>query len=171
MARIAVLGGGALGIAAAFVARHFGAKRIRVDETNPLRRDSLDRLEDIECWTPGSNLDPADDSVDLVIDAVGAAGTRASASRMIRPGGVIVHLGLLPGHEGLDIRKMTLQEITFTGSYCYTPVDFRHALAALSAGHLGDLHWFEERPLSEGAIAFADIDAGLSAAAKIILRQ
>lgn len=169
-ARVVVLGGGAIGLTSALVARHFGAKDLRVGETNPLRRDALHRSEGIETYAPGSGSEPAESSVDLVIDAVGAAGTRAAASRMARPGGVIVHLGLLPGHDGLDVRKITLQEIAVTGSYCYTPVDFRQTVATLAARRFGQLRWFEEWPLSEGAGAFASIDSGPTAAAKIILR-
>jgi threonine dehydrogenase-like Zn-dependent dehydrogenase len=81
-----------------------------------------------------------------------------------------VHLGLLPGADGLDIRKVTLQEITFTGSYCYTPMDFKQTVAAIAGGRLGKLRWFEERSLSDGARAFASIDAGAVAAAKVVLR-
>jgi threonine dehydrogenase-like Zn-dependent dehydrogenase len=169
-ARVVVLGGGAIGLTSALVARHFGAKDLRVGETNPLRRDTLHRTEEIETYAPDGGSAPADSSVDLVIDAVGASGTRAAASRMVRPGGVIVHLGLLPGIEGLDVRKITLQEITVTGSYCYTPIDFQQTVAALATGQFGELEWFEERPLFEGANAFASIDAGSTAAAKIILR-
>ena len=165
-----VLSGGAIGLTSALVARHFGARDLRVGETNPLRRETLRRTEAIETYAPGSNSEPADSSVDLVIDAVGAAATRAAATRIVRPGGVIVHLGLLPGTEGLDIRKITLQEIAVTGSYCYTPLDFRQTVATLAARQFGDLRWFEERPLADGAAAFASIDAGSTAAAKIILR-
>src|ERR1700733_12220198 len=169
-ARVGVLGGGAIGLTPALVARHFGAKDLRVGETNPLRRDTLHRTEKIETFAPGTSSEPAENSVDMVIDAVGASGTRAAASRMVRPGGVIVHLGLLPGIDGLDIRKVTLQEIPFMGSYCYTPIDFRQTVAALAVGRLGELRWFEERALFEGANAFASINAGSTAAAKIILR-
>lgn len=167
--RVAVLGGGAIGLTSAIVARHFGAADIVIGETNPLRRQTLQSSEGFAVYVPGSD-DLAENSIDLVVDAVGAAATRAAASRMVRPGGVIVHLGLLPGIDGLDIRKVTLQEVTFTGSYCYTSVDFRQTVAALAARRLGSLGWFEERPLSEGARAFADIDAGATAAAKIVLR-
>jgi threonine dehydrogenase-like Zn-dependent dehydrogenase len=167
--RVVVIGGGAIGLTSAIVARHFGAQDIRIGETNPLRRERLHRTEGLSAYAPGDN-EPAENSVDLVIDAVGAAGTRAAASRMVRPGGVIVHLGLLPGLEGLDIRKVTLQEITVSGSYCYTPQDFEQTVDALARGRLGSLEWFEERPLSEGALAFQDIDAGATPSAKIILR-
>jgi threonine dehydrogenase-like Zn-dependent dehydrogenase len=83
---------------------------------------------------------------------------------------VIVHVGLLPGHDGLDVRKITLQEITLMGSYCYTPTDFEDTVRALAGRQLGGLGWFEERPLAEGAAAFAAIDEGRIAAAKIVLR-
>jgi L-gulonate 5-dehydrogenase len=64
---------------------------------------------------------------------------------------------------------MTLQEITFLGTYTYTMRDFQETAAAIFDGRLGPLDWPEIRPLGEGAQAFADIDAGLVAAPKIIL--
>jgi 2-desacetyl-2-hydroxyethyl bacteriochlorophyllide A dehydrogenase len=168
--RVVVLGGGAIGLAAAIVARHFGAADIRIAEPNTLRRRSIATQEGLDAYDPTQSGSPADNSVDLVIDAVGAAATRAAACAMVRPGGVIVHAGLLPGQDGLDIRKITLQEITLTGTYCYTPMDFTQTVAALATGRLGALGWFEDRALADGAVAFADIDAGTTAAAKLVLR-
>lgn len=168
--RVVILGGGAIGLAAALVARHFGAREIVVGETNPLRRGTLAQGEGLSVYQPGID-EPEDNSADLVIDAVGAGATRAAACRMARPGGVIVHVGLLPGEDGIDIRKITLQEITLAGVYCYTPRDFALTVEALSSQRLGSLGWFEERPLAEGAAAFADIDSGRAAASKIVLRS
>jgi threonine dehydrogenase-like Zn-dependent dehydrogenase len=169
-ARVAVLGGGAIGLTSALVARLFGAHHIVVGETNALRRKTLEALGGLLVYAPGTAAEPEDNSIDLVIDAVGATPTRAAASRMVRPGGVIVHLGLLPGMDGLDIRKVTLQEVTFTGSYCYTPMDFGQTVEALATGGFGKLGWYETRGLDEGAAAFAAIDNGATAAAKIVLR-
>ncbi len=39
--RVVVIGGGAIGLAAALVARHFGAKQIVIGEANPLRRQAI----------------------------------------------------------------------------------------------------------------------------------
>ena len=108
--------------------------------------------------------------MDLIIDAVGAVATRSAASSLVKPGGVIVHVGLLPGSEGLDVRKITLQEIIVAGTYCYTPLEFRETLDAIASGQLGSLNWVEERPLADGLQAFRDLDAGATAAAKIVLR-
>jgi 2-desacetyl-2-hydroxyethyl bacteriochlorophyllide A dehydrogenase len=168
--RVVVLGGGAIGLAAAIVARHFGARGVRIAEPNPLRRRTIVDQEGFDAYAPDAGEAPAANAVDLVVDAVGAAATRAAACAMVRPGGVIVHAGLLPGHDGIDIRKITLQEVKLLGTYCYTPMDFIHTVDALAAGRLGALRWFEERPLAEGAGAFAAIDAGATMAAKIVLR-
>jgi threonine dehydrogenase-like Zn-dependent dehydrogenase len=167
-ARVLVQGGGAIGLGAALVARHFGAASVHVAEPHAGRRSKVAKERGIEAFDPMSH-DPRPDAFDLIIDAVGAAATRRDASRLVRPGGVIVHVGLLPGHEGYDIRRITLQEITVTGSYCYTPDDFAAALDALGKGRLGSLGWVETRPLSDGAQAFADLDAGRVDAAKIVL--
>lgn len=169
--RVVVLGGGAIGLAAAVVARLFGARDPRIGETNPLRRDMITVREGLDAYDPADNDHaPPPDCVDLVIDAVGSRASRTAASAMVRPGGVIVHVGLLPGAEGLDIRKITLQEITLMGTYCYTPIDFGQVVDALAARRLGELRWHEERSLAEGAGAFEAIDGNRIAAAKIILR-
>jgi hypothetical protein len=73
---------------------------------------------------------------------------------------VIVHIGLGSATGGLDIRRMTLQEITFIGTYTYTAQDFRDTAQAMFDGRLGALDWTETRPLSDGASAFGDIRAG-----------
>jgi threonine dehydrogenase-like Zn-dependent dehydrogenase len=162
--RVLVQGGGAIGLGAALVARHMGAGAITLSESHAGRRAMVAR-EGFDAY------DPADltGDFDLIIDAVGAVGTRAQASRLARPGGVIVHVGLLPGVDGYDIRRITLQEITVTGSYCYTPDDFAATLSALGQGAFGALGWVESRRLEDGPAAFADLDAGRVDAAKIVL--
>ncbi len=169
-ARCLVIGGGAIGLAAALVLAMQGAAEIFVAEPHAGRRATLARAGDFRCYAPGEAGAPQESSIDLIIDAVGAAATRASASALVRPGGVIVHAGLLPGMDGFDVRRITLQEIIVSGTYCYTPADFRATVNALASGRLGALDWFEERDLSQGITAFQDIDAGRAAAAKIVLR-
>ena len=81
-----------------------------------------------------------------------------------------MHIGLAETEGGLDVRRMTLQEITFIGTYTYTANDYRETLEAMIAGRLGTLDWPEIRALEEGQQAFADIRAGHTAAPKIVLR-
>ena len=166
-ARCLVLGGGAIGFGAALVLRAQGAGEITLAETNPARREIVAREDGIRAVDPSAGETPT--GVDLVIDGVGFEATRAAASAAVRPGGAILHIGLGSAAGGLDIRRMTLQEITFIGTYTYSAQDFRDTAAAIFDGSLGALDWPEIRPLAEGARAFADIKAGRAAAPKIIL--
>ena len=84
--------------------------------------------------------------------------------------GIILHIGLGSATGGIDARRLTLQEITFIGTYTYTAEDFRETAAALFDGRLGELDWIEERPLAEGQQAFLDIRAGQAVTPKIILK-
>ncbi|MGB3280232.1 MAG: alcohol dehydrogenase catalytic domain-containing protein [Pseudorhodobacter sp.] len=166
-ARCHVIGGGAIGVGAALALRAFGARHITLAEPNALRRATLDKIDGFDAIAP-DKTDKAG-KADLVIDGVGYAQTRADATAMTNPGGVIMHIGLGEGTGGLDIRRMTLQEITFIGTYTYTAQDFRDTAAAIFDGRLGALNWTEQRPLSQGQRAFDDIRAGTVAAPKIIL--
>ena len=162
-----VLGGGAIGLGGALALAARGVQRITIVEPHPDRRAFLAGRCGQAAVAP-EDL-PAGALFDLVLDGVGYAATRAAASARVRPGGVIVHIGLGEAEGGLDIRRMTLQEITFIGTYAYTAEDFRETAAAIFDGRLGPLDWTETRPLSEGAAAFADLHRARVAAPKIIL--
>ena len=165
----AVIGGGAIGVGAALSLRAQGATTVTVIEPNALRRETLARIDGFDVCAPDSDGMPDAGSVDCVIDGVGYAATRETASALARQGGVIAHIGLGEGTGGLDIRRMTLQEITFIGTYTYTPKDFVETAEAIFDGRLGALDWIETRPLAAGQSAFADIRAGKVAAPKIVL--
>ncbi|SEA83514.1 zinc-dependent alcohol dehydrogenase [Rubrimonas cliftonensis] len=162
--RALVLGGGAIGLGAALSLAAQGVEDVTIVEPNALRRTVL-----IERCGQRAVAQETAGGFDVVIDGVGFAATRASASRQTRPGGVIVHIGLGEDEGGLDVRRMTLQEIAFIGTYTYTAEDFRETAAAIFDGHMGALDWTDIRPLGDGPAAFADIRAGRAAAPKIIL--
>ena len=85
------------------------------------------------------------------------------------PGGVITHIGLGEDLGGIDVRRITLQEVSFIGTYTYTAQDFKETAKAIFDGRLGPLDWIERRPLSEGNIAFSEIREGKVASPKIVL--
>lgn len=160
-----VLGGGAIGLGAALSLKAQGIEDVLIIEPNDMRRAFLqDYCGQKVLAKPSDNT-----QFDVVIDGVGFETTRAAASKHVRPGGVIGHIGLGSGEGGLDIRRMTLQEITFIGTYTYTAEDFRQTAQAIFDGRLGPLDWMSERGLAEGADAFSDIRAGKVAQPKILL--
>jgi threonine dehydrogenase-like Zn-dependent dehydrogenase len=161
--RALIIGGGAIGLATALALRAMGIDDIVISEFNPLRRGYLQEHIDAKV------VEKTEDSFPIVIDAVGFGTTRAVASQLVSPGGVIAHVGLGDNADGLDIRRFTLQEITFIGTYTYTAQDFKDTAEALFTGRLGLLEWIERRPLSEGEDSFKDLLGNNVAAPKIVL--
>ena len=167
-ARVLVIGSGSVGLMTALLLKDKGVDFVEISETNPLRRNKVASHTDICIRDPIS--DPlSNDDYDLVFDAVGGEVTRESAINAVRPGGVIVHIGLMNNRGEMDVRRMTLQEITFIGCYTYTPLDLRVTLSKIHQGALGDLGWIETRPLSEGGSAFNDLHEGRCPSPKIVL--
>ncbi|OED48312.1 galactitol-1-phosphate 5-dehydrogenase [Rhodobacteraceae bacterium (ex Bugula neritina AB1)] len=158
-----VIGGGAIGLAAALGLRAMGVEDVTIQEPNAARRDYLNACCGQQAVAEFGGMAP------VVIDAVGYAATRAAASAIAAPGGVIAHVGLGEDTGGLDVRRLTLQEISFIGTYTYTAQDFRDTAQAIFNGRLGPLDWSEMRPLSDGAAAFRALRQGVVAAPKIIL--
>ena len=167
--RVLLIGGGAIGMLAALLLRHLGVRRMVLAELNALRREAVATHAQCETIDPRINA-PAENGFDVVIDAVGAKATRAQAFAAIKPGGVVMHVGLQDWASEIDMRKLTLAEITLLGTYTYTTADLGATVDALAQGAFGDLSWVEERPLDAGQQAFLDLDQGRCAAAKVLLR-
>jgi alcohol dehydrogenase len=163
---VLVIGGGAIGMLAALLLRHLGVDRVALAELNPLRREAVATHARCDAIDPRT-APLAESSFDVVIDAVGAKATRAQAFAAIKPGGVIMHVGLQDWASEIDMRKLTLAEVTLLGTY--TTADLRATVDALARGAFCDLSWVEERPLDAGQMAFVDLDQGRCASAKVIL--
>ena len=164
-----VLGGGAVGLLCALFLHDYGCKEIVLCETNAPRRKVIEATGICQVVDPTTEKLPAN-QYEAVFDAVGIPATRNTAVESVKPGGVVMHIGLGDASGEMDIRKMTLSEITFIGTYTYTALDFRVAATKIAKGHLGSLDWVEERSLADGAEAFRELIQGQVAAPKIVLR-
>ena len=165
--RSLAIGGGAIGLGAALSLTVQGVKDVTVVETTPSRRAFLANKTNLKVISLEELETEA--SFDLIVDGVGFAGTRATASAYTQSGGVIIHIGLGENTGGLDIRRMTLQEITFIGTYTYTAKDFEQTAQAIFDNQFGEINWIEKRSLFDGANAFKDIRSGNVQAPKVIL--
>ena len=166
---ILIIGAGAIGLLCGLIlSKVKNCKNIFIVDTNEKRiKESLKYLE-------ADGLNPNDKAIknnyfDIVFDTVGLETTRQQAIKCIKPGGIIIHIGLTQPSGNFDFRKATLQEITFIGTYCYTNKDFEKTLKILNNKEIGSLNWIEYRELKQGSSAFKDIHNGSCAAPKIIL--
>jgi 2-desacetyl-2-hydroxyethyl bacteriochlorophyllide A dehydrogenase len=166
--RVLILGGGAIGKLCALLLKSYGCSDITLAEVNPLRRQQIEQHVQVKTYNP-KDATPAENSFDYVIDAVGSKITRNTAFASVKAGGVIMHIGLQDWASEIDMRRLTLAEITLLGTYTYTTVDIQATVQAIHSGAFGDLAWLDARPLSMGAQAFQDLDQGRVASAKVIL--
>jgi 2-desacetyl-2-hydroxyethyl bacteriochlorophyllide A dehydrogenase len=166
--RTLILGGGAIGLLAALLLKTYGCRGTVMAEVNPLRRRSAEDHAGVETYDP-RQTEPQENGFDYVIDAVGSKPTRAAALCAVKPGGVVMHIGLQDWASEIDMRKLTLAEITLMGTYTYTTADLRATVALLERGAFGDLSWVQAMPLADGAQAFAALDSGQLASSKVVL--
>ena len=164
-----VIGAGAIGLLCGLIVSKLkSCKDIIIVEPNDKRlKESLKHL-DADGFKPNSKNLYAD-SFDIVFDTVGLEATRKQAIHSVKPGGIIIHIGLTQPSGTFDFRKTTLQEITFIGTYCYTNNDFEKTLNILNNKQIGNLEWIEYRKLQDGPLAFKEIHNGSCSAPKIIL--
>ena len=87
--RVLVLGGGAIGMLAALLLRHYGVDRLDLAELHAGRRASVAQHARCAVFDP-RHAAAQDSGFDFVIDAVGSAITRQSALAAVKPGGVVL---------------------------------------------------------------------------------
>ena len=160
---VLIIGGGAIGLASALAFKAMENENIVIVEPNTIRRNYLNDNCNVVA------VEKVDELFSIVVDAVGFKKTRELASEKVSPGGVITHIGLGEDLGGIDVRRITLQEVSFIGTYTYTAQDFRDTAKAIFDGRLGPLDWIERRPLSEGNRAFSEIREGKVPSPKIVL--
>ena len=160
---VLIIGGGAIGLASALAFKAMEIENIVIVEPNIIRRKYLNDNCNVVA------VEKADELFSIVVDAVGFKKTRELASEKVSPGGVITHIGLGEDLGGIDVRRITLQEVSFIGTYTYTAQDFKDTAKAIFDGRLGSLDWIERRPLSEGNRAFSEIREGKVPSPKIVL--
>ena len=164
-----VIGGGAIGLLSGLILSKLkNCEEIIIVDPNEKRLGQCSKYLDGKAVKPDSKS-IIDNHFDIVFDTVGLEVTRQQAIKAIKPGGVIIHIGLTQPRGSFDFRKTTLQEITFIGTYCYTNKDFERTLKILANKTIGELGWIEYRELKEGPLAFKEIHEGTCSAPKIIL--
>ncbi len=167
--KVLIIGGGAIGLLSGLIlSKVKKCKEIVIVDPNEKRLEECSKYLDADPVKPNSKSIIID-HFDIVFDTVGMEITRQQAIKVVKPGGVIIHVGLTQPSGQFDFRKATLQEITFIGTYCYTNKDFEKTLKILSNKEIGSLDWIEYRKLQDGAAAFQQIHDNRCAAPKIIL--
>jgi 2-desacetyl-2-hydroxyethyl bacteriochlorophyllide A dehydrogenase len=164
-ARLTVLGGGPIGIAAAVAARRLGVQELVVVEPLGRRREKLAAL-----GLPSTTPDDAPHDVDVVVECVGHEATVRAAIAASRPGGTVVCVGIADPEVAVPWAPVVIEERRLLGSSAYTLDEFRAVAASLAAGDVDFGLLIERRiGLDELPAAFADYAAGRASAIKTVM--
>ncbi len=167
--KVLIQGAGAIGLLCGLIlSKDKNCKNIVLSDPNKKRLDECSKYLDAKFVNP-KDKSIKENEFDLVMDSVGLEVSRQQAIHVVAPGGSIVHIGLTQPSGTFNFRKLTIQEITLIGTYCYTNNDFKNTLNLLTNKTLGSLEWIEYRELKKGAEAFKEIHDGTCIAPKIIL--
>ena len=144
--RALVIGGGAIGLAAALALRAMHVADVTIVEPNDARRAFLAALGETGRRTSRRAV-PGRYRRGRLCSA-----TRATASASAAPGGVIAHVGLGEDSGGLGYSPHDTCKRSPLSAPIPIPLKILATrLQAIFDGRLGPLEWIEERALSEGA--------------------
>jgi len=137
--KVLILGGGPIGLAAAFWARRRGAGAVVVQDVAQYQRERA-----LAMGATGFVAEPEDPvgaaqraldgKADIVIECVGRPGLIAQAVEQIRPRGTILLLGLCTQPDTINTFAMLSKEIRLVTSAFFHAQEYEAALDALCSG-------------------------------------
>ncbi|WP_333593396.1 zinc-dependent alcohol dehydrogenase [Anaerospora hongkongensis] len=137
---VAVIGCGTEGLLSIALALYQGAD-VTVVDINPVKLALASKLGNVQTRLPA---EVKDEVFDVVIEAAGVKDAIQQAMAVVKPGGVMVPLGITMDTVHLSPIHIVRNEISILGSIIYTVEDFADAIA-----HLQDPALFVEPIISK----------------------
>jgi len=155
--RVIVTGSGPIGLLTALAARHAGAVEVVStdveDAALAVARNRMGASRTINVATQPDGLTPFEadgGTFDVAFEASGAPSALASLFKVVRRGGRIVQVGMLPpGTAPVPVNKLQASEIEFVGAFRANG-EFRLAVELIVSGAL------DVSPILSGTYALAD---------------
>lgn len=169
---VLVIGGGPIGQAAALAARRLGAGRVIVSEPSQSRADLLASL-DMICANPSElegKLNELDSRPSVVIDAVGNSETVATGLNLSSTRARLVLVGMAEPSLTIPAYRVSVDERSIMGSFCYSYSDFRETAEWVSS-HEDEVSSLVEvaLPMDRGPEIFEQLGKHTLDAHKILL--
>jgi (R,R)-butanediol dehydrogenase/meso-butanediol dehydrogenase/diacetyl reductase len=158
---VLVTGAGPIGQLVALAARAAGAAAVYLSELNPRRRARADALgvtavlDPTEVDVPALIQGESAGGADVSIECTGNARAVAAGLQALRPGGTLMQTGLHVRPAEVDLRNVTLRDITVRGANCFPVHSWPRVIGLIASGALSvERTLTSEVALADGLDAF-----------------
>lgn len=136
---VLVVGGGIIGLASAMFAKLEGASNVVLTETNPKRGEKAVKLGVADKWynaleekTVPELIEATNGGFDVVIECVGNSAAVNSAITMVKPGGIVVLVGVATDAIPTYTVMAVMKELILQGAIAYTYNEFKSCIKLIA---------------------------------------
>lgn len=176
--KVLIIGGGIIGLMSAEFAKLAGAGYIAIVETNKKRGKKAVSYGKVNEYYDATKEDTipnlmvkTNGGFDVVIECCGNSPAVSEALMTVKPGGMIVLVGVSNKPITIPTVVGVMREVTIQGAIAYTPHEFDTCLKLIANKKLNVVKYIDDLvPLEGTQEAFERLTSGKDAAVKIILK-
>ena len=135
---VLITGAGPIGAMAAAVCRYVGARRVIVSDLHDYRLELANKMGATHCFNVSqkslndqiSELN-MDEGIDFVLEMSGSPKALNDAVELIRPGGGVCLLGILPAHASINWQEVIFKGLNLQGIYGRKMFDTWYRMVAM----------------------------------------
>lgn len=174
---VLVIGGGIIGLVSAMFAKLEGASRVVLTETNEARGKKSVKLGVADAWYNATDKDLVSKMMeltnggfDVVIECVGNRAAVNSAISMVKPGGIVVLVGVSMEEIGMFSLPAVMKELVLQGAIGYTYNEFKSCIDLIANEKIDVAKFVDDVvPLEKVQASYERLTSGKDAAVKIIV--
>ena len=174
---VLIIGGGIIGLASAMFAKKEGAQYVALTETNEARGEKSVSLGVADEWFNATSeeivpklMEKTNGGFDVVIECVGNSAAVNSAISLVKPGGIVVLVGVsneaVPTYTVMAVMK----ELVLQGAIAYTYNEFNSVINLIANKKIDVMKFVDDIvPLEGVQNAYERLTSGTDSAIKILV--
>lgn len=174
---VLVIGGGIIGLVSATFAKKEGASFVALTETNELRGEKSVKLGAAAAWYNAKDekiipelIEKTHGGFDVVIECVGNSAAVNSALTLVKPGGIVVLVGVSSDAVPTYTVMAVMKELVVQGAIAYDYSEFNACIDLIANKKLDVMPFVDDVvPLGKVQASFERLTSGKDSAVKILV--
>ena len=174
---VLVIGGGIIGLASAMFAKKEGAEYVALTETNEARGEKSVHLGVADDWFNATSedltqklMEKTGGGFDVVIECVGNSAAVNSALSLVKPGGIVVLVGVSNDAVSAYTVMAVMKELVLQGAIAYTYNEFNSVINLIANKRINVLKFVDDIvSLEDVQNAYVRLTSGTDSAIKILV--